>query len=163
MRNDKLYQNTKIRFLPEHQSPCRPRKKQIKKLRERNKVRYKEANNKNETQKISLAGNDWKLMPSFSEPYTFAHLSNNVGVSIYNAMIAPLVPYSIRGALWYQGESNAGRAYQYRQTFPLMIEDWRKKWNDEFSFYFVQLATYGSNQNSNEGSNWAELISSTRI
>ena len=49
----------------------------------------------NETQKISLAGNDWKLMPSFSEPYTFAHLSNNVGVSIYNAMIAPLVPYSI--------------------------------------------------------------------
>ena len=111
----------------------------------------------NETQKISLAGNDWKLMPSFSEPYTFAHLSNNVGVSIYNAMIAPLVPYSIRGALWYQGESNAGRAYQYRQTFPLMIEDWRKKWNDEFPFYFVQLATYGSNQNSNEGSNWAEL------
>ena len=111
----------------------------------------------NETQTISLAGNDWKLMPSFSEPYTFAHLSNNVGVSIYNAMIAPLVPYAIRGALWYQGESNAGRAYQYRKTFPLMIEDWRTKWNDEFPFYFVQLATYGNNQNSNEGSHWAEL------
>ena len=111
----------------------------------------------NETQTISLAGNDWKLMPSFSEPYTFAHLSNNVGVSIYNAMIAPLVPYAIRGALWYQGESNASRAYQYRKTFPLMIEDWRTKWNDEFPFYFVQLATYGNNQNSNEGSHWAEL------
>ena len=110
-----------------------------------------------ETQKISLAGNDWKLMPSFSDAYTFAHLSNNVGVSIYNAMIEPLVPYAIKGALWYQGESNAGRAFQYRKTFPLMIEDWRKKWNDEFPFYFVQLATYGSNQNSNEGSNWAEL------
>lgn len=111
----------------------------------------------NEMQRISLAGNDWKLMPSFSEPYAFAHLSNNVGVSIYNAMIAPLVPYAIRGALWYQGESNASRAYQYRKTFPLMIEDWRKKWNDEFPFYFVQLATYGNNQNSNEGSHWAEL------
>jgi sialate O-acetylesterase len=111
----------------------------------------------NETQTISLAGNDWKLMPSFSEPYEFAHLSNNVGVSIYNAMIAPLVPYAIKGALWYQGESNAGRAFQYRKTFPLMIEDWRKKWNDEFPFYFVQLAAYGSNQNSNQGSNWAEL------
>jgi sialate O-acetylesterase len=72
-------------------------------------------------------------------------------------MIAPLVPFSIRGALWYQGETNAGRAYQYRQSFPLMIQDWRKKWNDEFSFYFVQLANYGGYQNSNQGSNWAEL------
>jgi sialate O-acetylesterase len=72
-------------------------------------------------------------------------------------MIAPLVPFSISGALWYQGESNAGRAYQYRQSFPLMIEDWRKKWNDVFPFYFVQLATFGPYQNSNQGSDWSEL------
>ncbi len=110
-----------------------------------------------ETQHVSLAGNDWKLMPSFAEPHTFAHSSNNVGTAIYNAMIAPLVPYGIRGALWYQGESNAGRAYEYRHSFPLMIGDWRKRWNDVFPFYFVQLSSYGPYQNSNEGSDWAEL------
>jgi sialate O-acetylesterase len=110
-----------------------------------------------EKQKIPLAGNTWKIMPAFAEPHAFAHSSNNVGASIYNAMIAPLVPYGIRGALWYQGESNAGRAYQYRKTFPLMIEDWRQRWNDVFPFYFVQLSSYGAYQNSNEGSDWAEL------
>lgn len=110
-----------------------------------------------ELQRISLAGSDWKLMPSFAEPHTFAHSSNNVGTAIYNAMIAPLVPYAIRGALWYQGESNSGRAYQYRKAFPLMIEDWRKRWNDDFPFYFVQLSAFGPYQNSNQGSDWAEL------
>ncbi len=106
--------------------------------------------------KISLA-NGWKLMPSFVDKHEYVHSSNNVGTSIYNGMIAPLVPFAVRGALWYQGETNAGRAYQYRQSFPLMINDWRKKWNDDFSFYFVQLANYGGYQNSNQGSNWAEL------
>jgi sialate O-acetylesterase len=72
-------------------------------------------------------------------------------------MIAPLVPFAMRGALWYQGETNAGRSFQYRKTFPLLIEDWRKKWSDEFFFYFVQLSSYGANQSSNEGSGWAEL------
>jgi sialate O-acetylesterase len=110
-----------------------------------------------DAQKISLAGSDWKLMPSFAEPHSIVHSSNNVGATIYNHMIAPLIPFALRGALWYQGESNAGRAFEYRKTFPLMIQDWRKHWNDEFPFYFVQLATYGSTQNSNEGSNWAEL------
>ena len=111
----------------------------------------------NDVQKISLADGDWKHMPAFAEPHSFVHSSNNVGASIYNNMIAPLIPYALRGALWYQGESNAGRAYQYRKTFPLMIEDWRKRWNDEFPFYFVQLTTFGSDKNSNQGSNWAEL------
>jgi sialate O-acetylesterase len=110
-----------------------------------------------EKQKISIAGNDWQLMPAFSEPHTFAHLSNNTGTAIYNSMIAPLLPYGIRGVLWYQGESNADRAYQYRKTFPLLIEDWRKHWKDDFAFYFVQLSSFGAYQNSNQGSNWAEL------
>lgn len=108
-------------------------------------------------QKINISPSDWKLVPAFAEEHSFAHLSNNAGTFIYNGMIAPLVPFSIRGALWYQGESNAGRAWQYRKAFPLMIEDWRKKWNDTFDFYFVQLANYGPYQNSNEGSSWAEL------
>jgi len=107
-------------------------------------------------QKISIA-TGWRLMPSFAGKHEYVHSSNNVGTTIYNGMIAPLVPFAIRGSLWYQGEANTGRAYQYRQSFPLMIEDWRKKWNDDFSFYFVQLANYGPYQNSNQGSNWAEL------
>jgi sialate O-acetylesterase len=78
---------------------------------------------------------------------------------LYNAMIHPLVPYTIQGAIWYQGESNAGRAYQYRKAFPLMISDWRRKWGQgDFPFYFVQLASYNSaGGNSKNGSAWAEL------
>ncbi len=109
------------------------------------------------SEKIALGDGNWKLMPSFAEPHTYAHSSNNAGTIIYNAMIAPIAPFAMRGVLWYQGETNAGRAFQYRKTFPLMIEDWRKKWNDDFYFYFVQLSSYGANQSSNEGSNWAEL------
>ena len=108
-------------------------------------------------EKIALGDNNWKLMPSFAEKHEYAHSSNNVGTLIYNGMIAPLTPFAMRGVLWYQGETNAGRSYQYRKTFPLLINDWRKKWNDDFYFYFVQLASYGANQDSNTGSGWAEL------
>jgi sialate O-acetylesterase len=78
---------------------------------------------------------------------------------LYNAMIHPLIPFTIQGAIWYQGESNAGRAFQYRKAFPLMISDWRKKWGQgDFPFYFVQLASYNSDGgNSKNGSAWAEL------
>ena len=74
-------------------------------------------------------------------------------------MLNPLIPYAFRGVIWYQGETNAGRAYQYRKAFPLMITDWRKRWNDgDFPFYFVQLASFNAdNGNSNNGSTWAEL------
>ena len=75
----------------------------------------------------------------------------------YNAMIAPLLPFAIKGVLWYQGESNASRAFQYQITFPLLINDWRKKFNVDFPFYFVQLATFNTKGNSNEGCPWAEL------
>ena len=78
-------------------------------------------------EKINIADN-WKLMPSFADKHEYVHSSNNAGTTIYNGMIAPLIPYALKGALWYQGESNAGRAYQYRKTFPLMIQDWRQKW-----------------------------------
>jgi sialate O-acetylesterase len=62
--------------------------------------------------------------------------------SLYNAMIHPLLPFPIKGAIWYQGESNAGRAYEYRTLFPTMIQDWRKRWGSEFPFYCVQLAPF---------------------
>ncbi len=62
---------------------------------------------------------------------------------LYNGMLAPVEPYGIRGVVWYQGESNAYRAYQYRRLFPLMINSWRDKWNQgDFPFLFVQLAAY---------------------
>jgi sialate O-acetylesterase len=62
---------------------------------------------------------------------------------LYNAMINPVVPYSIKGAIWYQGEANVGRAAQYEKIFPLMINNWRKAWNiGNFPFYYIQIAPY---------------------
>jgi sialate O-acetylesterase len=77
---------------------------------------------------------------------------------LYNAMIAPLIPYGIRGAIWYQGESNAGRAYQYRRLFPAMIKCWRKEWGQgDFPFLFVQLANFMAVKPEPAESEWAEL------
>lgn len=62
---------------------------------------------------------------------------------LYNAMICPIAPYAIQGAIWYQGESNADRAKQYQKLFPAMIEDWRRVWSQpDFPFLFVQLANF---------------------
>jgi sialate O-acetylesterase len=108
-------------------------------------------------QTLPLVNTRWNMMPSWQSPRTYDHFQNNVGTTIYNAMIAPLVPYTIAGALWYQGESNAGRAHQYRQSFPLLIESWRQDWGYTFPFLFVQLSSFGPFQNSNQGSDWAEL------
>jgi len=67
----------------------------------------------------------------------------NLPTVLYNGMIQPLHPFAFRGAIWYQGESNAGRAYEYRKLFPTMIESWRKAWDlGDFPFLFVQLAPF---------------------
>ncbi len=72
---------------------------------------------------------------------------------LYNAMLAPMIPYGIRGAIWYQGESNVARAHQYRILFPAMIENWRKDWNQgNFPFLFVQRANFNDSWGS-----WPEL------
>ncbi|MFH1719927.1 MAG: sialate O-acetylesterase [Planctomycetota bacterium] len=77
---------------------------------------------------------------------------------LYNAMIAPLIPYGIQGAIWYQGESNAGRAYQYRKLFPAMITNWRDDWGQgDFPFLFVQLANFMAVKPEPGESSWAEL------
>ena len=85
--------------------------------------------------------------------------AQNRPTTLYNAMIAPLLPYTIRGAIWYQGESNAGRAYQYRTLFPTMIQDWRDRWSlGDFPFFFVQLANFMTPQkNPSEAETWPEL------
>ena len=61
---------------------------------------------------------------------------------LFNAMIHTLIPYTIKGSIWYQGEENVGRAEQYKQLFPAMISDWRERWNYDFPFYFVQIAPF---------------------
>jgi sialate O-acetylesterase len=76
---------------------------------------------------------------------------------LYNGMIEPLISYTIQGAIWYQGEANAIRAFQYKTTFPAMIQNWRKKWNSDFPFYFCQLANYGSKSKFAINDSWAEL------
>ncbi len=65
---------------------------------------------------------------------------------LYNAMIHPLVPYALKGVIWYQGESNADRAHQYQTLFPAMIQDWRAKWDSPMGFHFVQLANFREQQ-----------------
>jgi sialate O-acetylesterase len=78
--------------------------------------------------------------------------------NIYNGVLRPTIGYGIRGAIWYQGESNAGRAYQYRDLFPLMIESWRKEWGQgDFPFYWVQLADFMAEKAEPGDSTWAEL------
>lgn len=81
----------------------------------------------------------------------------------FNAMIHPLVPFSFKGVLWYQGESNAARAYEYRTAFPLLIADWRRLWGTDFPFYFVQLATFATTGDSTSGCPWAELRESQAL
>jgi sialate O-acetylesterase len=91
-------------------------------------------------------------------PKAPANPGPNTPTVLYNGMIAPLIPYGVKGAIWYQGESNAGRAYQYRTLFPAMISDWRKNWGEgDFAFLFVQLAPFMAISATPQESNWAEL------
>jgi sialate O-acetylesterase len=77
---------------------------------------------------------------------------------LYNAMVAPLVPCAIKGVIWYQGESNAPRAYQYRKLLPTMIKTWRDAWGKaDLPFYIVQLANFTPPPAEPGESDWAEL------
>lgn len=78
--------------------------------------------------------------------------------NLYNGVLKPIIGYPIQGAVWYQGESNAGRAYQYRDLFPLMIQQWRDEWKiGDFAFYWVQLADFRDEKAEPAESDWAEL------
>lgn len=113
------------------------------------------------SQKINLSG-DWKYRKGVSwdelpvRPNTV--FSGSTPMMQYNGMIAPLIPFALKGIIWYQGESNAGRAYEYRTLFPSMIRDWRRRWQqDELPFLFVQLANYKQPDKEPQPSEWAEL------
>lgn len=109
-------------------------------------------------QKIPLAG-EWKYKISVSnEEYDFVDYGPNAYPSLlYNAMLNPLIGLGIRGVIWYQGENNAARASEYNALFSTMITDWRQKWNDEFSFYWVQLANFMASTQEPSESHWANL------
>jgi sialate O-acetylesterase len=78
--------------------------------------------------------------------------------NIYNGVLKPTIGYGIKGVIWYQGETNAGRAYQYRDLFPLMISSWRDEWGiGDFPFYWVQLADFNAEKSEPSDSAWAEL------
>ena len=84
--------------------------------------------------------------------------------AIYNGMIHPWTGYAMRGAIWYQGESNASRAKAYETLFPLLIMDWRERWNSEMPFYFAQLASFKSpTARPGQKSPWAELQNAQRL
>lgn len=106
---------------------------------------------------IPLAGK-WQYRVAEINTSSYNPGPNTYATQLFNAMLNPLIPYAIEGVIWYQGESNAARAYQYRKAFPMMIQDWRKHWGEDFPFLFVQLASYNAaNGNSRRGSPWAEL------
>ena len=81
----------------------------------------------------------------------------NFPTVLYNAMIHPLRDYRIRGAIWYQGESNTSEAQFYKVLMPAMIRDWRLAWGYEFPFYYAQIANFMDEQTGPEHSDWAAL------
>lgn len=107
--------------------------------------------------KINLSG-EWRFnskiepeIPQWQDYY------NKINV-LYNGEISSLIPYGIKGAIWYQGENNAGKAYQYRTLFPMLIEDWRVRWGQGyFPFLFVQLANFRDKLAEPADNDWAEL------
>lgn len=119
---------------------------------------------------IPLAGN-WKYLPiaeylnnsfymfeieknEFAERPGFAiNVNSQSPTMLYNGMIAPIAGYNIRGAIWYQGEANVGRAEQYKKLFPSMITSWRNAWAQiDFPFYFVQIAPFNYSDSNNSES-----------
>lgn len=107
---------------------------------------------------VSLAG-EWQYKVGTQleriEPNIFIQWKP---IGLYNAMIHPLFHYPVKGALWYQGESNAGRPEEYFNLMAQLIEDWRKGWNQpQLPFYYVQLANFMESKNKPSESNWAAL------
>jgi len=109
---------------------------------------------------LSLAG-EWKFRVSPSKLAMDSDLPispNSNPTLLFNGMIHPLLNYPVNGAIWYQGESNAGQAYKYRSLFPMMINDWRNQWKQpDMPFFFVQLANFMEPPVEPGESTWAEL------
>ncbi len=132
------------------------------------KMRIHPENSSDTTEAVALSG-EWKYLPVaeymgskfyiykalgeefYSRPKSVVNIGSSSPTMLYNGMIAPLIPYYIKGVIWYQGESNSGSPNDYKDLFSLMIKNWRNDWRERnFPFYYVQIApyTYGSNTKS---------------
>ncbi|MGI4886932.1 MAG: sialate O-acetylesterase [Janthinobacterium lividum] len=109
---------------------------------------------------LALAG-PWQYQPGIAPNLIpkppVAGGAQNAPTALYNAMIAPLETMALKGVIWYQGESNADRAAQYRTLFPALVADWRAHWGPQLPFLFVQLANFQPTQPQPAESAWAEL------
>ncbi|WP_430814954.1 sialate O-acetylesterase [Carboxylicivirga sp. RSCT41] len=109
-----------------------------------------------EDKKVPLSG-EWRFKVDTVIP-DFKPFPNDVPSLLYNAMVNPLIPYGIKGVIWYQGESNTPRSKEYALTFPNMINNWREDWQQgDFPFLFVQLANYQQPEKKPKNDAWAEL------
>ena len=106
---------------------------------------------------ISLSSN-WKFKVTEAQVGSMDIGPNDYPTLLFNGMLNPIIPFGIKGAIWYQGESNADRAKQYQRIFPAMITDWRNHWNHgDFTFLFVSLANYMEPTQQPSDCAWAEL------
>jgi sialate O-acetylesterase len=117
------------------------------------KDKYLKTGNK----KVCL-NNGWKFKLTEARSNYTEIDQNYFPTLLFNGMINPVIPFGIKGVIWYQGESNVDRAKQYQRIFPNLITDWRNNWNQgNFPFLFVSLANYQKPVASPSESNWAEL------
>jgi sialate O-acetylesterase len=108
-------------------------------------------------EEVPLKGN-WRVNHELESPLPQMQGFYNQPTVQFNGRIAPIIPYGIRGVIWYQGESNAGQPVQYRTLFPLLIQDWRMRWQQGmFPFLFVQLANFREKRAVPGDDLWAEL------
>ena len=107
--------------------------------------------------KISMAGK-WLYNKNLETAFPKILNYQYYPTVLFNAMINPIIPYGIKGFIWYQGEANTGAAYDYRKLFPMLITDWRQRWQQgNLPFLFVQLANYMKTKPLPSESEWAEL------
>ncbi|MBC9932721.1 sialate O-acetylesterase [Chitinophaga qingshengii] len=109
------------------------------------------------TTRVSLAGT-WRYQKDAETPAPHIRNYQCYPAVLYNAMIHPLIPYAIKGVIWYQGEANEYAAFDYRQLFPGLIKDWRIRWTQgNFPFLYVQLANFKKIKPEPSESEWAEV------
>ncbi|MEO6524273.1 MAG: sialate O-acetylesterase [Mucilaginibacter sp.] len=113
--------------------------------------------------KVSLAGK-WLYNKNIEPALPQIHNYQNYSATLFNAMINPLIPFGVKGFIWYQGEANDSEAYRYREVFPMLINDWRQRWHQgNLPFLYVQLANFKKLQPEPSESEWAELRESQSL